>query len=349
MRFGLIGAGAIGAIRATALARSEKCQLAAVFDLDAARAVAVAGSATVHTTLESLLAANDVDAVVVSTPPNTHEDFAIRAVSAGKHVVIEKPMAPSAAACARIIAAARATGRVVTTGYNHRYFPAIKLVRDLVKSGSIGRLSHVRGYTGHSGLSEFKAPWMYDAAVMGGGALMDNGTHMIDLVRYIMGDADQISGMASSRVWQLAGVEDHAVVMLRSSDGVLGTVEASWNEWKGYRFHIEAYGDKGMARAHYAPMGATIILLDKPGGERRVTRHFFPRAIVREKLKGWQSTVIQTFEEEFSDFIALAEGQHGSLRIASAADGYRAVEIAQAVYESSVSGKVVNLVPLSSI
>ena len=349
MRFGLLGAGAIGAIRATALARSDTCQLAGVFDLDAGRAGAVAAGTTVHKTVGSLLGADDIDAVIVSTPPNTHEDLAIQALRAGKHVLIEKPMGPTTAACARIIAAARATGRMVTTGYNHRYFSATKLVRDTVNSGRLGRLSHVRGFTGHSGLSEFKSSWMYDPGVMGGGALMDNGTHMIDLVRYIMGDADQISGSASNRVWQLPGVEDHAVAMLRSSDGVLGTVEASWNEWKGYRFHLEAYGDKGMARAHYAPMGATIILLDKPGGKRRVTRQFYPRAIVREKLKGWQSTVIQTFQEEFADFAALAYGQHHTLRIASATDGYRAVEIAHAVYESSVSGKVVNLAPLASI
>lgn len=349
MKFGLVGLGAIGAIRAAALAKNATCSLAGVFDADPAKSSAITPGARAFESLDAMLAAETIDAIIISTPPNTHEDFAIRAMTAGKHVLIEKPLAPTVDACSRIIETSRKTGKIATTGYNHRYFPAAKLVRDVVQSGAIGKLSHVRGFTGHMGLQEFKAKWMYDADVMGGGALMDNGTHMVDLVRYIMGDAEEIFCMSSNSIWQLPQIEDYAMVSMRSSEGVIGTVEASWDEWRGYRFHIDAYGDKGMARAYYAPMSATVVTMNKPGGTRHVVHHRYIRNIFAEKLKGWQSTAIQTLDEEIADFAALAGGQSTSGRIASAIDGFRAVEISHASYRSSASGQSQRLTPLASI
>jgi len=345
MKFGLIGAGAIGAIRASALARSKTCSLTGVHDLDEARARSVAPSAAFHATIESLLGSPDVEAVVISTPPQLHEQLAVAAAKAGKHALVEKPMAATPDACERMIAAARAAGTLLSVGYNQRYFPALKVVRDVVQSGEIGRLSHVRAYAGHGGLAEFKAPWMYDQAVMGGGALMDNGTHIVDLVRYIMGDPTGVYGQALHRVWGL-DVEDEAMALLSNSDGVAASIEASWDEWKGYRFHIEAYGDRGVAKAYYAPMYASVIRMDRPGGTKKVERRFYPESILREKFRGWQSTVVQTFVEEFDDFAAAAAGQDGSGRMALAADGLRAVQIAHAVYDSSKSGNRVTLPPL---
>ena len=308
MRFGLIGAGGIGKIRADALTQSAVCELTAVSDLDEARARAVAPGKKFYGDANDLIGSAEVDAVIISTPPPLHEPLAIAAASAGKHVLVEKPMAATPDACERMIAAASKAGTLLTVGYNHRYFEALKLVRDVVASGEIGTLSHVRAYTGHSGLAEFKAPWMYDKQVMGGGALMDNGTHIIDLTRYIMGDPTEVFGFATHKVWGL-GVEDEGIALLRTADGVTASIEASWHEWRGYRFHIEAYGDRGMARAYYAPMMATVIRLDKPGGSKSVERHFYPKTVLREKVKGWQSTVIQTFVEELADFVAAAKGR----------------------------------------
>ncbi|MEO6435632.1 MAG: Gfo/Idh/MocA family oxidoreductase [Tepidisphaeraceae bacterium] len=342
MRFGLIGVGAIGKIRADALKQSPVCELVAVADLDEGRARAAAPEAKYYPDAKALIAAEDVDAVIISTPPPLHEPLAVAAAAASKHVLVEKPMAPTPGACERMIAAARTAGSLLTVGYNHRYFEALKLVRDVVRSGEIGTLSHVRAYTGHSGLSEFKEPWMYDKEVMGGGALMDNGTHMIDLVRYITGDPTEVFGFATQKVWGL-GVEDEGIALLRTADGTTASIEASWHEWRGYRFHVEAYGDRGMARACYAPMMATVIRLDRLGGSQSVERRFYPKAILREKFKGWQSTVIQTFLEEFADFVAAARAQPQSGRLALGTDGLRAVQIAHATYASQSSRECVRL------
>lgn len=342
MRFGLIGLGAIGQVRRTALARTPQCELTAVYDIDPDRARLNAPGVSAFSTAEALFRSDTCDAVVISTPPDTHEELAVAALENGKHVLLEKPMANSAAACRRIIDSSRATGMVVTVGFNHRYFAAIKIVRDAIRSGSIGRLSHVRGYAGHVGLAEFKAPWMYDKKVMGGGTLMDNGIHVIDLVQHLMDGVTTVTGFVSDRVWQL-DVEDNGFVLMRNAARVVGSVHSSWSEWRGYHFSVEAYGDLGMARAYYAPMTATLITMDRVGGKRRVRRNFFPATILREKLYGWQSTVVQTFISEFQDFVAVVEGRPHSAVIASAEDGWHAAQIAEAVYASERSGEFVSL------
>ncbi|MDP9096734.1 MAG: Gfo/Idh/MocA family oxidoreductase [Pseudomonadota bacterium] len=289
------------------------------------------------------MAADVCDAIIISTPPDTHEALAIAAMQAGKHVIVEKPMANSLAACDRMLEAASRTRRVLTVGFNHRYFAAVKAVRAAVKSGQLGRLTHVRGYAGHGGLAEFKAPWMYDKATMGGGTLMDNGIHMIDLVQHLMDGVDTVTGVADANVWKLGAVEDNAFGLLKSPSGVTGSLHSSWSEWRGYRFHVEAYGDRGMARAYYAPMRSVVITMDKPGGTRRVQRNFYPGAMVREKVRGWQSTVVQTFIEELEDFMSLTRGEGQMAAIARAEDGRRAIAIANAIYTSSATNEGVRL------
>ncbi|MGH7018946.1 MAG: Gfo/Idh/MocA family protein [Brevundimonas sp.] len=345
MKFGLIGAGGIGAIRAAALKVSKACDLVAVSDLDEPRARALAPQTRFHATAEALFDDPAVEAVVISTPPQFHEALAVAALDASKHVLIEKPMAPTLEACQRMVEAADRNGRLLTVGFNHRYFDAVKRVREAITSGAIGTLTHVKGFTGHTGLSEFKAGWMYDPAVMGGGALADNGVHMLDLCRYLMGDVAEVYGHSANSVWNLGAAEDNAFALMRSDAGVVGSLHASWSEWKGYRFHIEAYGDRGMARAYYAPMMSTVIQMDQPGGKGRTERNFYPGAIVRERLSGWQSTVIRTFVEEFADFVEAAEGRTGSGRLATGFDGLRAVEVGKAVYASGPSGRAVTLSP----
>ena len=120
MRFGLIGAGAIGKIRADAIAKSPVCELVAVADLDEGRARAAAPGARYYSDANDLIAANDVDAIIISTPPPLHEPLAVAAAKAGKHVLVEKPMAATPDACERMIAAARQAGTLLTVGYNHR-------------------------------------------------------------------------------------------------------------------------------------------------------------------------------------------------------------------------------------
>ena len=343
MKFAIIGAGAIARLRKTAIDAMEGSDVTGVLDLDPARAKDLAGTARVYGAQDDVLSDDRVEAVIICTPPDTHEDIAVAALKAGRHVIVEKPMAPSAAACKRMIAAARAADRVLTVGFNHRYFPAVKELRASIAAGRLGELSHVRGYTGHAGLAEFKAEWMYSKDVMGGGALYDNGIHMIDLVHHLMGPVGDVYGLTQDRTWQLDRVEDNGMALLRGRSGTVGSIGASWTEWKGYHFYVEAYGTKGMARAYYAPMYFMETTMDRPGGLRRKRRNFYVPLIFAEKFKGWQSTAVQTLIEEITDFVALCAGRKAAGPIATAEDGFTAIAIAQAVYASAASGQRVAL------
>jgi len=179
---------------------------------------------------------------------------------------------------------------------------------------------------------------------MGGGALMDNGIHIIDLTRYLLGEVEEVFGIATCNVWKLDGAEDNGIALMRSPQGKNAVLQATWSEWKGYRFHIEAYGTKGMLRAYYAPMMNMAIYIDEPGGKPRRKYNFYPMNIIKEKTRGWQVTTAQAFQEEFSDFVGLCEGRQGGI-IADAFSGFRAVEIADAVYRSSAEKKSISLVP----
>ncbi len=343
VRFGLVGAGEIGRLRAAALRNVAGCRLAALADPDAARAQAVASAsgARVFADYRQMLAEGSLDAVIVSTPPQYHETIAVAALEAGKHVLCEKPLAPGIAACRRIVEAAHERSLTLATGFNQRYFPAIQFVKQTLESGDLGTLRHVKAYAGHSGLNEFRQPWEHDSQVIGGGTLMDNGIHLIDHVCHLVGEIEEVFGVASSAVWNLNGSEDNGFALLRGRNGAVATLHSSWSEWRGYHFWIEAFGDRGMARASYGPMMAAAVRLDRPGGVARRERKLFPWIAVREKLRGWQSTVRLTFEQELRDFLGLLEGKPGS--IADGVAGLRAVEIAHAVYASSESRAAVKL------
>jgi len=343
MRFGLIGLGGIGQVRKAAIEQAPDCRLTAAFDINRGNLAGLDPGVRCFDSVEDLVAADACDAVILSTPTNLHAAQAIAAMQAGKHVIVEKPMASSLEQCRQMLAVSRETGRVLTVGFNHRYFAAIKAVREAIRSGAIGKLSYIRAYAGHTGLSEFKSPWMYDKDIMGGGTLMDNGIHVLDLTQHLMGGVNSVSGMVLTDIWKLDRSEDNGFALMRGNDHVVATYHSSWTEWQGYRFYLEAYGDRGMARAYYAPMRSTLITMDRPGGRRTIKRNFYLSAIIREKFKGWQSTVIQTFVEEFADFIALTKGEQPVGCIARAEDGVRVTEIANAVYRSSADGGSVTL------
>ena len=342
MRFGLAGAGNIGQVRAKALKGLKDSDLVAVSDVDLPLATKVASSyrATVAENYQQMLELDYVDAVIVSTPPQYHEDMVLSALESGKHVICEKPLSNSVESCQRMLGTATRTGKTLATGFNQRYFPAIRFVKETTDSGLIGELDHVRAFAGHTGLSEFSAPWMYDKKVIGGGALMDVGIHMIDLTRYLLNEVDEVYGIATGNIWNVDQNEDNGYALMRSPQGKVATLHATWSEWKGYRFHIEAYGTKGMARAYYAPMMSMAIYLEG-SGKRRRKRNFYPMNILQEKLHGWTWTVVKCFQQEIDDFVRLCQGQPGT--IADGYAGFRAVEIANAIYRSTEEKRSVRL------
>ncbi len=330
-RIGLIGAGVVGKMRARVLGS----RLVAVADPD--RQAAQSLGANTYTDYRELLEHPGLQAVVVATPAHLHRDMVEAALKAGLHVLCEKPLATSSEECRVLVELAESCGLVLATGFNHRYYPFSHRFRQVLPQ--LGPIDHVRALCGHRGLPEFRAHWMYESRYSGGGAMMDIGIHLTDLVHHFFGPITSLYGSTSNRLWQVEGSEDQATATFHTERGVTVAYHANWGEWKGYRFMLEAYGHNGVARAFYAPM--VNLSVARSQGRPPFRWDFHPWVNVREKLFGWETTAILAFAEEFEDFLGAVEGRWGHL--ADGRAGLHAVEVAEAVYRSSESGRVVDL------
>jgi predicted dehydrogenase len=349
MRIGIVGAGTIGQLRARSIHQNPATTLAAVYDPSSAAAGrAVAGTGARAVTELTALLDLDLDAVFVSSPVQFHEEACLAAFARGRHVLCEKPMSNTVESCRRIVAAAQKAGRILAVGFNHRYYPAISFIKDAIDQGVIGELDHLRIFGGHDGLANFRADWQYRSPDSGGGAMMDVGIHITDLARHLLGEITEVYGIMSERVWKVPGSEDNAIAVLRNPQGVSASYHATWTEWKGYRFYVEAYGSLGMVRGYYAPMSNLLITHAEPGKPRKTRRLFYPEIMVREKLKSWTSTALLSFEGELRDFVAMTQGRFDG-RNADGFAGLRAVEVAAAVRESSTTREAVHLPALGSM
>ena len=328
LRFALVGCGDIGILRAKALVQTPGCQLVATADTDINKArasAALAPGAVALTDWREAVKRSDVDAVIVSTPPSLHEEMVIAALEAGKHVLCEKPLARSPDECRRMVAAADRTGKRLATGFNYRFYPSFRKARELLDSGMIGELDHIRSYGGYTATSH-NQPWVHDAGTVGGGALRDIGIHLLDLTRDFLGDVATVQGVSSNRVWNYPGCEDNGFALLTSSAGNIASVHASWTEWRRYQFRVEIYGTRGCIRATCFPMMTQVVWAGETGGRSQSKTDWFPRYALGEKLKSYRWVVIESFIEEFKAFASYAHGQPS--RVATGADGLRAVEIA---------------------
>ena len=337
IRFGLVGYGAIGQLRAQALSKTVGAQLDIVVEPVAQRrAEAERAGLSVAANLEELAARDNIDAVVVSTPPNLHRKQCEMLLLAGKHVLCEKPLAPTVDDCRALVDLARQQHRILATGFNYRFYPAVVKARELINAGRIGDIDHVRSFAGHPGGPEFTHQWVHDPQIVGGGALMDNGIHLADLTLHFLGEIEQCHGLTSERVWHFPGSEDNGYALMRTADGRVGTLHASWTEWPGYKFSVEIYGTRGCVRLAYPPM--RTVLYDRPeGAAKRGGRklYLFPTFQVLERLRSYRWTVIRSFVDEHADFMARMAGAPGVG--ASGIDGLRAVELVAAAYRTPLT------------
>jgi predicted dehydrogenase len=243
MRVAIVGCGLIGQKRARALGRHR---LVAVADPHEERARQLAaqhpGCAAVADWL-AVVERADVDAVVVSTTNDALARVTHAAVLCGKHVLVEKPAARSAAELVPVARAARAAGLVVKVGFNKRFHPALVKSRALCDAGELGPLLYVRGRYGHGGRPGYDREWRAAPAIAGGGELIDQGVHLIDLARWFLGDFPEVSGHAGTFFWKMP-VEDNGFLFLRTARGQVAWLHASCTEWKNL-FSFEVFGKGG--------------------------------------------------------------------------------------------------------
>jgi predicted dehydrogenase len=239
----IVGCGLIGRKRAAAL---DGQRLVACADLDAARADALAATvpgATAVARWQDAIAHPGVDVVIVATTNDALAPITRASLEAGRHVLVEKPAARNVAEIDPLIALAEQRGLRVRVGFNHRYHPALQKARGIVDSGALGPLMFVRGRYGHGGRVGYEKEWRANPALSGGGELIDQGVHLIDLAGWFLGPFTEIDGFATTYFWDMP-VDDNAFLTLRTATKQTAFLHVSCTEWKNM-FSLEIYGRDG--------------------------------------------------------------------------------------------------------
>ncbi|MDQ6670569.1 MAG: Gfo/Idh/MocA family oxidoreductase [Chloroflexota bacterium] len=323
MRVGIIGCGLIGHKRAAAAGDHT---LAMCADPVAARAETLAaehpGCVATSDPARVISCAN-VDAVIVATTHDALTKWTLTAMEAGKHVLVEKPAARTAVELQPVVAAARARGTVVKVGFNHRFHPALQQARSLFASGAVGDLLYIRGRYGHGGRPGYEKEWRADPRISGGGELLDQGSHLIDLARWFAGDFAEATGHLTSYYWSMP-VEDNAFVSLKTASGQLAWLHASWTEWKNL-FSFEIVGRSGKLQVD--GLGGSY------GTERLTLYHMLPEMGPPETTSWEFPGADLSWHSEFDHFVDCIE--NGSTPCGSIADALANLEIVDCLYREA--------------
>jgi len=243
LRVGIVGCGLIGQRRARALGAAGRVVACADLDERRARAAAEDAGARIFGDWRQLVALPDVDAVIVATPHDTLAPITLAAAEAGKHVLVEKPAARCPAELEPVIAVAERRGAKVRVGFNHRYHRALRKAREIFESGALGELMFIRARYGHGGRIGYEKEWRARPEVSGGGELIDQGTHLIDLARWFLGDFSEVQGFAHTYYWEMP-VDDNGFLLLKTPRRQVAFLHASCTEWKNL-FSMEIFGRDG--------------------------------------------------------------------------------------------------------
>src|SRR5258706_3287513 len=185
-------------------------------------------------------------------------------------------------------------GLRLACGFNHRRFEAVDFAHRLVESGKIGDVKGVKAYSGHPGGKEFAHSWVHEMSITGGGSLVDNGIHILDLVRYLGGEFESAAGFTAHLLWPFEA-EDNAFALFRAADGRVASVHASWTEWRGARFRIEVIATRGYVEASYPPMRVEWGVAEAPGEKVRKHVELFTSVQMRKQLRGGRAPVVAKF------------------------------------------------------
>lgn len=328
MRVAIIGCGLIGHKRARSLPADVK--LAAVADKNHSRAQQLAAQhpgCEVEPDWQSCIARPDVDVVIVSTVNDALARVTGAAVRHGKHVLVEKPAARRAEELRPVVEMARQAGVVVKVGFNHRFHPAFLKARELCDNGEIGPLLYVRGRYGHGGRLGYDREWRADPDLSGGGELLDQGVHLIDLSRWFLGDFNDIWGQTATYFWDMP-VEDNGFLALRTACGRTAWLHASCTEWKNL-FSFEIFGRNGK------------LQIDGLGGSYGLERLSFYRMLPQmgpPETTIWEYPGDDTsWSAEFTHFRECI--RTGRQPLGTLEDAIAALEVVEQIYQQSANDR----------
>lgn len=241
VRVGIIGFGKMGAIRYEALSQNGLGRVVAIAEPQGCSRIK---GVRHHETAEELIRDPGVEAVFICTPNCFNKPLTIQALRAGKHVFCEKPPAFSASEVEEVMEAEREAGdRKLMYGFNHRHHDSVKKAKELIDSGVFGRILWMRGRYGKSVDQSFCNDWRSRKELAGGGILMDQGIHMLDLFLMMAGEFDEVHAFVSNLYWKLS-IEDNVFAILRNRNGLVASLHSTMTQWR-HLFAFEIFLEKG--------------------------------------------------------------------------------------------------------
>ena len=337
VRFGIVGCGTIAAFHAAAIAQLENARLLGVWDAlpEAARRFAGERGVRAYETMEAMLEDAEIDAVCICTPSGFHGAQAIDAVRHGKHVALEKPMCLELSQADELARLAGQNGCQVCVISQLRFSPAMRALKDAVEKKAFGRvvsgslsMKYYRSDEYYAS-SSWRGTWRMD----GGGALMNQGIHGVDLLQYLMGGVRAVTAIAKTQTRRIE-TEDSVVAVLEFANGALGTLEASTTCFPGYPRRLGICGDKGSAvlSEDTVERWDLSIPLQLETGTAVGGAASDPKAISCEGHR-----------RQLENLVGAIEGREALM--VDAAEGRKPLEIILAVYQSAREGRRVALIP----
>jgi predicted dehydrogenase len=349
MRVAIIGCGLIGRKRATAL--DEEDNLIACCDTNEMAARRFAGDyrCDYFVDYKDLLAKVEPDITVVSVVNKYAKQIVIDCLESGKHVLVEKPLGRNARESADILNALQLckspspqvppspnssifpSHPILKTGFNHRFHAAVWKAKQLADAGEIGRVFNIRAAYGHGGRPGMENEWRASKELCGGGELLDQGVHVIDLIRWFGGEIRELVGKVETKFWKME-VEDNAYVVAKTERDVTAMFQVSWTNWKNV-FSFEIFGNEGYLKisglgGSYGDELLEIGRRKKEGGRPNVEVIEFPAEDI-------------SWKEEWKEFKhAISEKRNP---IGDGYDGLKANQVVEAIYSSSKENRAVSL------
>lgn len=322
MKFGIVGAGAIAQSYAQAFESSETATLVAVADVreEAARALAHGFGCPSYTKYEDMLTGTKLDAVVICTPPNTHKDIATFFLEKKVHVLCEKPLSLDVKSATQMLDVAKTTGMKLSMGSKFRYVEDVIKAKSVVTSGILGEI--ILFENAFTARVDMTNRWNADPKVSGGGVLIDNGAHSVDLMRYFMGPVAAVHVVEGKRVQGLP-VEDTVHIFVKSESGIMGSIDLSWSINKELDHFIKIHGSQGSIHI---------------GWKESKYRQSSSRDWV---VFGKGYNKVQAFRSQIDNFSRTIQGQ--DMLLITAKDAIASVEVIEAAYRSLRQDSWVNV------